>query len=92
MTRKIFDKYQSELSRDLKYDFEIENLLDYVRSHYRDHPNEWKELFIFLCVMPFTEFQGDDENVLYPDILHCTRTSESTENKLIGTFSDIEFE
>ncbi|CUM50130.1 unnamed protein product [Debaryomyces tyrocola] len=44
--------------------------------------------------MPFTEyeFQGDDGNLLNPDTLHNTSTSEATENNLIGTFSDIEFE
>ena len=59
-----------------------------------DHSNEWKELFIFFCVMPFTEyeFQGDDGNILNPDTLHSTSTSDAKENNLIGTFSDIEFE
>ena len=46
------------------------------------------------CVMPFTEyeFQGDDGNLLNPDTLRSTSTSEATENNLIGTFADIEFE
>ena len=78
--------------------FEIENVLDLdmdrVRTHYRNHPDEWKELFIFFCVMPFTEyeFQGVDGKLLNPDTLHIACPSEATDNLLIGTFSDIEFE
>ena len=50
--------------------------------------------YSFFCVMPFTEyeFQGDDGNLLNPDTLRSTSTSEATENNLIGTFADIEFE
>ena len=44
--------------------------------------------------MPFTkyEFQGPDGNLLNPDTLRKTGLSQATENNLIGTFSDIEFE
>ncbi|CUM48546.1 unnamed protein product [Debaryomyces tyrocola] len=99
--RKIFDNraiqnvsYQ-EILRKM---FEIENVfdldMDHVRLHYKDHPDKWKELFIFFCVMPFTEyeFQGKDGNLLNPDTLHIACPSEATDNLLIGTFSDIEFE
>ena len=98
--RKLFDKraiqnvsYQ-EILRKM---FEIENVfdldMDHVR-HYKDHPDKWKELFIFFCVMPFTEyeFQGKDGNLLNPDTLHIACPSDATDNLLIGTFSDIEFE
>ena len=43
--------------------FEIENVsdLDMVtikhELYYEDHPDKWKELFIFFCVMPFTEYE-----------------------------------
>ena len=99
--RRIFHKYvdKNVTYREMLHKrFEIENELDldmdHVRSYSRDHPNEWKELFIFFCVMPFTkyEFQGPDGNLLNPDTLRKTGLSQATENNLIGTFSDIEFE
>ena len=36
------------------------------KLYFDDHPDEWKELFVFFCVMPFTEFefQGKDGNLL----------------------------
>ena len=99
--RKIFNKYADQnvnYREILGKMFEIENVLDldmdHVRSHYRDHPNEWKELFIFFCVMPFTEyeFQGKDGNLLNPDTLHTIGSSHGTDNVLIETFSELEFE
>ena len=44
--------------------------------------------------MPFTEyeFQGKDGNLLNPDTLRIACPSEATDNLLIGTFSNIEFE
>ena len=80
--------------------FGIENISDVDivpqkhKWYFEDHPDEWKELFIFFCVMPFTEyeFQGYDGKLLNPDTLHIACPSEATDNLLIGTFSDIEFE
>ncbi|CUM47761.1 unnamed protein product [Debaryomyces tyrocola] len=53
-----------------------------------------EKIFIFFCVMPFTEyeFQGSDGNFPDPDTLHSTSTNVTTYDGLIGTFSDIEFE
>ena len=99
--RKIFNKYgdQNVRYREILHKiFEIENELDldmdHVRSYYRGHPDEWKELFIFFCVMPFTEyeFEGPDGDLLNPDTLRKTGLSQATDNILIRTFSDIEFE
>lgn len=55
---------------------------------------EWKELFIFFCVMPFTEyeFEGEDEKLLNPDTLYNACPSDATSNLLIGTFTELEFE
>ena len=41
--------------------------------YFKNHPDEWKELFIFFCVMPFTEyeFQGKDGKLLNPDYSSC---------------------
>ena len=73
--RKIFDRKANQnvsYTEILHKMFEIENVfdldMDHVKTHYRDHPDEWKELFIFFCVMPFTEyeFQGSDGNLLNP--------------------------
>ncbi|MDN5614003.1 MAG: hypothetical protein L0G33_10540, partial [Staphylococcus equorum] len=80
--------------------FGIENISDVDRVpekhkwYFDDHPDEWKELFIFFCVMPFTEyeFQGSDGKLIDPHTLHIACPSDATDNLLIGTFSDIEFE
>lgn len=44
--------------------------------------------------MPFREyeFQGSHGNLLNPDTLHNACPSNATDNLLIRTFSDIEFE
>ncbi|CUM55074.1 unnamed protein product [Debaryomyces fabryi] len=64
------------------------------KLYFDDNADKWKELFIFLCVIPFIEyeFQGNDGNLLNPDTLHNACPSHATDNLLIGTFSDIEFE
>ena len=99
--RKIFNNYvdQNVNYREILHKiFEIENELDldmdHVRSHYKDHPDKWKELFIFFCVMPFTEyeFHGKDGKLLNPTTLHAIGSSHGTDNVLIETFSELEFE
>ncbi|CUM57511.1 unnamed protein product [Debaryomyces tyrocola] len=58
--------------------FGIENISDVDtvpqkhKWYFDDHPDEWKVLFIFFCVMQSTEyeFQGKDGNLLNPDTLH----------------------
>ncbi|CAG86581.2 DEHA2D00352p [Debaryomyces hansenii CBS767] len=64
------------------------------KLYFDDHPDEWKELFIFFCVMPFTEyeFQGKDGKLLNPTTLHAIGSSHGTDNVLIETFSELEFE
>ena len=44
--------------------------------------------------MPFTEyeFQGVDGKLLNPDSLHAIGSSHGTDNVLIETFSELEFE
>ena len=101
--RTLFDKSanQNITHTEMVYKvFGIENISDVDtvpqkhKWYFDDHPDEWKELFIFFCVMPFTEyeFQGSDGKLLNPDSLHIACPSEATDNLLIGTFSDIEFE
>ena len=62
--------------------------------YFENHPDEWKKLFIFFCVMPFTEyeFQGKDGKLLNPYTLHAIGSSHGTDNVLIETFSELEFE
>ena len=64
--RRIFHKCadQNVSYREILHKmFEIENELDldmdHVRSYSKDHPNEWKELFIFfvLCRLPNMNFK-----------------------------------
>ena len=101
--RTVFDRSMNQniSHTEMVYKFfGIENISDVDRIpekhkwYFDDHPDEWKELFIFFCVMPFTEyeFQGSDGKLLDPDTLHIACPSEATDNLLIGTFSDIEFE
>ena len=101
--RKLFSKrvhqHISHLEMVSKF-FGIEKISDVdlepqsQKLYFKDHPNKWKELFIFLCVIPFTEyeFQGEDGKLLNPDTLHNACLSHATDNLLIRTFSDIEFE
>ena len=101
--RILFDKsaHQNITHTEMVYKFfGIENISDVdlepqsQKWYFKNHPDEWTKLFIFFCVMPFTEyeFQGKDGNLLNPDTLHIACPSEATDNLLIGTFSDIEFE
>ena len=70
--------------------FAIENTSDMdtvpqkQKWYFDDHPDEWTKLFIFFCVMPFTEyeFQGKDGNLLNPDTLHNICPSEATDYTL----------
>ncbi|CUM55887.1 unnamed protein product [Debaryomyces tyrocola] len=101
--RTLFDKSanQNISHTQMVYKFfRIENISDVDtvpqkhKWYFDDHPNEWKKLFIFFCVMPFTEyeFEGPDGNLLNPDTLRKASLSQATDNILIRTFSDIEFE
>ncbi|CUM55985.1 unnamed protein product [Debaryomyces tyrocola] len=62
--RKLFDKRANQNISHTEMVFKffgIENIsdLDMIpqknKWYFGDHPDEWKELFIFFCVMPFTE-------------------------------------
>jgi hypothetical protein len=59
------------------------------KMNYDDHQNEWKEIFIYFCVMPFTdyEFQDADGRLLSADTLHTIGPSQT--NLLSGTFSKL---
>ncbi|CUM53638.1 unnamed protein product, partial [Debaryomyces tyrocola] len=48
------------------------------KLYFKDPPDEWKELFIFFCVMPFTEyeFEGPDGNLSNPDTLQFESFNE----------------
>lgn len=101
--RRVFDRSvnQNINHTEMLYKFfGIEDISDVDRIpekhkwYFDDNPEEWKELFIFLCVMPFTEYEleGKDGKLLNPDTLHNACPSDATDNLLIRTFSDIEFE
>ena len=101
--RTLFDKSanQNISHTEMVYKvFRIENISDVDtvpqkhKWYFDDHPDEWKKLFIFFCVMPFTEyeFQGVDGKLLNPDSLHAIGSSHGTDNVLIETFSELEFE
>ncbi|CUM49465.1 unnamed protein product, partial [Debaryomyces fabryi] len=87
-TEMVFKFFGIESISDVDLDPQSQKL------YFKDHPDEWKELFIFFCVMPFTEyeFEGPDGSLLNPDILRKASLSQATDNILIGAFSDIQFE
>ena len=101
--RTLFDKRVNQNISHTEMVFKffgIENISDVDtvpqkhKWYFDDHPDEWKQLFIFFCVMPFTEyeFEGSDGRLLNPDTLRKIGLSQATDNDLIRTFSDIEFE
>lgn len=101
--RNIFDKEADQNVSHLELIFKFlgaEDTLDAdfkcddCKWYFADNPDRWKELFIFFCVMPFTEyeFQGKDLKLLNPDTLQNVYPSDERDEKLIETFSGIEFE
>lgn len=99
--RSIFNKglCQSVNYGDILHKiFEVENKLDLemnqIKAYYEHHQHKWKELFIFFTVMPFTEYEflGPDGRLINPDNLPYICPSHASDNILMQTFADIEFD
>ena len=90
-TEKVYKFFGIENIRSLS---DVDQFLKVKNGTLKTIQMNGRELFIFLCDMPFTEyeFQGKDGKLLNPDSLRAIGSSHGTDNVLIETFSELEFE
>lgn len=85
-----FFNFKKKCLTSIRFFESLKEILTIIKTNGKNYL--YSSVLCILCRLPKMNFQRSDGNLLNPDNLHSTSTSEVTYNCLIVTFSDIEFE